>query len=79
MLLPAFCPPERRIEAVIRSTATRAVPCPLDRRAYARRDLVERPFCRLKNPRRLATRYDRLARDHLAAFALVAVAAEWAE
>src|SRR5271157_4692544 len=35
--------------------------------------LIERLFCRLKNWRRLATRYDRLARNYLAALALVAV------
>ncbi len=69
----------RRVEAVIPSTATRTVPYPLDRRAYARRNLVERLIGRLKNWRRLATRHDRLARNHLAAFALVAVATEWAK
>jgi transposase len=38
---------------------------------------VERLFCRLKNWRRLATRYDRLARNYLAALALVATVTEW--
>jgi len=68
----------RRVEAIIPSTATRTVPYPLDRAAYRRRNLIERLFCRLKNWRRLATRYDRLARNYLAALALVAVVAEWA-
>lgn len=68
----------RRIQAVIPSTASRTVPYPLDRRAYARRNSVERLFCRLKNWRRIATRYDRLARNCLAALALIAVATEWA-
>ena len=68
----------RRIKAVIPSTATRTVPYPLNRAAYRRRNLIERLFCRLKNWRRLATRYDRLARNYLAALALVAVASEWA-
>src|SRR5271155_2949051 len=62
----------RRIKAVIPSTASRTVPYPLDRAIYRRRNLVERLFCRLKNWRRLATRYDRLARNYLAALALVA-------
>jgi transposase len=44
---------------------------------YRRRNLIERLFCRLKNGRHLATRYDRLARNYLAALALVAVATEW--
>ncbi len=34
---------------------------------------------RLKNWRRIATRYDRLARNYLAAPALVAIASAWAE
>src|SRR5580693_773734 len=50
---------------------------PLDRAVYRRRNLIERLFCRLKNWRRLATRYDRLARNYLAALALVAAVTEW--
>lgn len=69
----------RRIRAVILSTATRAVPYPLNRVAYRRRNLIERLFGRLKNWRRLATRYDRLARNYIAALALVAVATEGAK
>lgn len=68
---------ERCIKAVIPSTASRTVPYPLDRRAYKRRNSIERLFCRLKNWCRLATRYDRLARNYLASLALVAVASEW--
>lgn len=68
---------ERRVEAVIPSTASRTKPYPLDRRAYRRRNVVERLICRLKNWRRLATRYDRLARNFLAALALVAAVSEW--
>jgi transposase len=41
------------------------------------RNLIERLFCRLKNWRRLATRYDRLARNYIAALALVSVVIEW--
>ena len=67
----------RRIKAVIPSTATRTVPYSLDRAVYRRRNLIERLFCRLKNWRRLATRYDRLARNYFAALALVAVVIEW--
>ena len=68
---------ERRVKAVIPSTATRTVPYPLDRRAYKRRNVIERLFCRLKNWRRLATRYDRLARNYLASLALIAAVSEW--
>ena len=67
----------RRVKAVIPSTATRTVPYPLDRAVYRHRNRIERLFCRLKNWRRIATRYDRLARNYLAALAIVAVATEW--
>jgi transposase len=67
----------RHIKAVIPSTATRTIPHPLDRALYRRRNLIERLFCRLKNWRRLAARYDRLARNYLAALALIAVVTEW--
>jgi transposase len=67
----------RPIKAVIPSTATRTVPLPLDHVAYRAATSSSRLFCRLKNWRRLATRYDRLARNYLAALALVAVASEW--
>ncbi|MGB3832485.1 MAG: IS5/IS1182 family transposase, partial [Mesorhizobium sp.] len=34
-------------------------------------------FCRLKNWRRIATRYDRLATNYLSAVALVAAVISW--
>jgi transposase len=68
---------KRRITAVIPSTASRYKPYPLNRRAYRRRNGIERLFCRLKNWRRIATRYDRLARNYLAGLALAAIASEW--
>jgi hypothetical protein len=67
----------RRVKAVIPSTASRTVPCPLDRTADRRRNRIERLVCRLKNRPRIATRDDRLAGNDLAALALVAVAAGW--
>ncbi len=45
--------------------ASRRTPYPLDRAAYKRRNVIERMFCKLKNWRRVATRYDRLARNYL--------------
>jgi transposase len=33
-----------------------------DKEAYKKRNVVERCFCRLKDSRRIATRYDKLAR-----------------
>jgi transposase len=68
---------ERRVKAVMQSTATHTVPYSLDRRAYRRRNIIERLFCRLKNWRRLATRYDCLGRNYLASLALIATISEW--
>jgi len=67
----------RRTTAVIPSSRARRIPYPLDRNAYRRRNVIERLFCRLKNWRRIATRYDRLAQNFLSAIALVAVVSEW--
>lgn len=66
----------RGIKAVIPSTATRTVPYPLDRKTYRRRNAIERLFGRMKNWRRIATRYDRLTRNDLAALALITVVTE---
>ena len=68
---------QRRIKAVIPSTASRRTPYPIDRNAYRRRKVIERLFCKLKNWRRIATRYDRLARNYIAAIALAAVLVAW--
>ena len=38
---------------------------------------IENPFCRLKDFRRIATRYDRLARNFLASICLVAAIVWW--
>ena len=68
----------RRVKAVIPSSKARTVPYPHNRCAYCRRNVIERLFCRLKNWRRIATRYDRLADNYLAGVALVAAVTEWA-
>jgi len=43
-----------------------------DERLYRLRNIVERFFCRLKDMRRVATRFDKLARNFLAALYLFA-------
>lgn len=48
-----------------------------DKGRYRERHLVENAFCRLKDFRRIATRYDKLARNFLSAAALAAVVAFW--
>lgn len=67
----------KRIKAVIPSSAGRRTPYPLDRVAYRRRNVIERFFCKLKNWRRIATRYDRLAQNYLSAIALAAIIIAW--
>jgi transposase len=67
----------RKIRAAIPSTASRRIPYPLDRAAYKRRNVIERMFCKLKNWRRIATRYDRLARNYLSSLALAAIIIAW--
>ena len=42
----------------------------VDRELYRRRNLVERYFCNLKQFRRIATRFEKTARNFLAAVAL---------
>ena len=49
----------------------------LDKRRYRDRWRVEAVFCRLKDFRRIATRYDKLARNFASALALAAVIAFW--
>jgi transposase len=48
-----------------------------DERRYRDRWLIEAMFCRLKDFRRVATRYDKLAANFLSAAALAAVVAFW--
>jgi transposase len=67
----------RRIRAVIPSLATRSFPFPLDRKAYKRRNVIERMWSRINIWRRIATRYDRLARNYLADLAMVSVVVAW--
>ena len=45
----------------------------VDREVYRQRNLVERFFNKLKHFRRIATRYDKLARNYLAAVTLASV------
>jgi transposase len=63
--------------AVIPSTTARRAPIPYDAVAYRDRNRIERMWCRLKDWRRIATRYDKLARNFLSAAYLVAVLAYW--
>ena len=62
---------------VIPNNPTRKRHHPFDRTLYKRRNLVERMFCKLKDWRRIATRYDKLARNFIAAVQLAATIICW--
>ena len=64
-------------EAVIPPSSDRVRQIPYDRAAYRSRNLVERLWCRLKDWRRVATRYDKLASNFLAATLIAAIITYW--
>lgn len=68
---------ENRIKPVIPGKSNRNKRIRYDKQAYKDRNVVERCFCRLKDWRRIATRYDKLARNFLSALCLVAMLAYW--
>ena len=67
----------KSIEPVIPSIRRRKPLIPYDARAYRERNMIERMFCRLKDFRRIATRYDKLARNFLAGVMLAAALIWW--
>ena len=64
-------------KAVIPSTASRNWSIPYNKTIYRQRNLIERMFARLKDFRRIATRYDKLARNFLAGALIVATIVWW--
>lgn len=64
---------KRGAEVVIPFRVTARMPQPIDRALYGKRNLIERAFNRLKDYRRIATRFDKLARNFAAAIALTAI------
>jgi transposase len=61
----------------LQTTLTRKQPFSFNRRLYKVRWLLENAFNRLKDFRRIATRYDRLARNYLASVCLAAALLWW--
>ena len=61
------------IEPVIPSKANRKEPRLYDKDLYKARSLIENFFCKLKQFRAIATRYDKTARNFLAAVHLAAI------
>jgi transposase len=68
------------IELIVRSGAQASIPScsrrivrrSVDPAVYRQRNLIERFFCRIKQFRRIATRFDKLARNFLSAVLLAA-------
>jgi len=67
----------RGAEAVIPCNPKRKTPIPYDTMAYRQRNLIERMFGRLKDFRRIATRYDKLARNFFSAAIIAAIVTWW--
>jgi len=59
--------------AVIPNNPSRAIKHPLDKHIYAQRHLVECCFSKLKQFRRVATRFEKTARNYLAVVTLAAI------
>ena len=65
------------IEAVISPNTRRRAAPPFDAVAYKKRNLIERAFCRLKDWRGIATRYDKTARNFMAGVCLAVAIMHW--
>lgn len=70
--------PPARHKAGNPANSTRKHPHCYDKQAYKGRNVIERMFYRLKDFRRVATRYDKRADNFLSAIHLVAAIAWWA-
>ena len=68
---------QRGCEPVIPPNPTRRNPATYDPAAYKARNLIERMFCRLKDFRRIATRYDRRLDVYLSSVLLAAAVTWW--
>jgi transposase len=68
---------ERGTKSVIPNRSNRKLLFTFNRRLYRLRWRIEAAFNRLKDFRRIATRYDKLARNYLASVCLVAALVWW--
>ncbi len=67
----------RGIEPCIPSTKSRKAPLPYDKLLYRQRHRIENMFGRLKDWRRVATRYDRCAHTFFSAICIAATVTFW--
>ena len=68
---------ERGTEPVIPPRRNRKIQYDYDKAIYKQRNIIERMFCRLKDWRRIATRFDRNIKNFKAALALAATVIWW--
>ena len=68
---------ERGITPCIPSTRSRKQPLPYDRTLYRQRHRIENMFGRIKDWRRVATRYDRCAHTFFSAICIAATITYW--
>ena len=68
---------QRGTRPVIPNRSNRTCPFPFSKRLYKLRWRIETAFNRLKDFRRIATRYDKLARNYLASVCLAAALVWW--
>jgi transposase len=68
---------QRGTKPVIPNRTNRKCPFPFSKRLYKLRWRIESAFNRLKDFRRIATRYDKLARNYLASVCLAAALVWW--
>src|SRR6187549_2607833 len=68
---------EHYTKPVIPNRSNRKEPFTFNKRLYKLRWRIEAAFNRLKDFRRIATRYDKLARNYLASVCLVAAVVWW--
>lgn len=68
---------ERKIKACVPSKANRKVQIPHDATLYRQRHKIENVFGRIKDWRRVATRYDRCAHTFMSAISIAATVCYW--
>jgi len=67
----------RGITPCIPPRSNRKVQCPYDKAVYKKRHLVENLFAKIKDWRRIHTRYDRCAHAFMSAIAIAATVIFW--
>jgi transposase len=67
----------RASRPIIPGRANRKKRIRYDKEAYKGRNVIERCYCRLKDFRRIATRYDKLARNFFSSVCLAAALIYW--